>query len=385
MADLDYFSDNKLINKDWSKLKPQTYKSSFPVTSKHKFHWNINSNFGEDRYCFDFLHAYKFDRIDNPRLYENLKYLEIVSLASLDGQVEEQNLEKLFEKLRRLNTGGYKALSYDDKLLLNLSEVYDLISQRNFALNQDNFELFIHILFRNLVYDLDIVSSYTRNKKTKLLVKNPIDSDLIFDELENFWKHVESMKDKQLTFTSFTKAWLLGIEFLYISPYDRFNLIIMTFIIKWYLFQLDFNFRNVYFNQSIWMNYKEFIKVTQDALESRDLNEYLEMMRAFSKRETIFAKHMEWIMNLADKTKRFKELKRFDNLIITAFLMRFEDRPISIKTLTKSVVNKSYKVSASQLKEKLAVLVDLEVLEEHNGIYHWIDPEFKKQALLYKE
>jgi uncharacterized protein YfkK (UPF0435 family) len=132
------------------------------------------------------LHAYKFDRIDNPRLYENLKYLEIVSLASLDGQVEEQNLEKLFEKLRRLNTGGYKALSYDDKLLLNLSEVYDLISQRNFALNQDNFELFIHILFRNLVYDLDIVSSYTRNKKTKLLVKNPIDSDLIFDELENF-------------------------------------------------------------------------------------------------------------------------------------------------------------------------------------------------------
>jgi uncharacterized protein YfkK (UPF0435 family) len=132
------------------------------------------------------LHAYKFDRIDNPRLYENLKYLEIVSLASVDGQVEEQNLEKLFEKLRRLNTGAYKALSYDDKLLLNLSEVYELISQRNFALNQDNFELFIHILFRNLVYDLDIVSSYTRNKKTKLLVKNPLDSDLIFDELENF-------------------------------------------------------------------------------------------------------------------------------------------------------------------------------------------------------
>jgi Trp operon repressor len=41
------------------------------------------------------------------------------------------------------------------------------------------------------------------------------------------------------------------------------------------------------------MNYKEFIKVTQEALESRDLNEYLEMMRAFSERETIFAKHME--------------------------------------------------------------------------------------------
>jgi hypothetical protein len=90
-------------------------------------------------------------------------------------------------------------------------------------------------------------------------------------------------------------------------------------------------------------------------------------------------------MNLADKTKRFKELKRFDNLIITAFLMRFEDRPITIKALTKSVANKSYKVSVTQLKEKLDVLVDLEVLSEHNGVYQWIDPEFKKQALLYKE
>jgi hypothetical protein len=132
------------------------------------------------------LYAYKFDRIEDTKLYDDLKYLEIVALANANGRIEELDINLLVDKLKKLTSGGYKAVSYVDKLLLNLSEAYDLISQRNFPLNQENFELFIHVLFRNLVYDLDIVDSYLRNEKTKTSIKNPIDNRLIVSELENF-------------------------------------------------------------------------------------------------------------------------------------------------------------------------------------------------------
>jgi hypothetical protein len=86
---------------------------------------------------------------------------------------------------------------------------------------------------------------------------------------------------------------MLALEIYYISPYDRFNLIIMTFIAKWYFFQLDDEFRSFYFNFMILADYKNFINTVEDSLKTFNLDNFLQLMRHYSQQELNFAKRIE--------------------------------------------------------------------------------------------
>jgi len=387
MIAVDYFLEEKVISKNLPKLKNQTYRSIYPITSKTKFRWAFEPNFVGDRFCFDYLQAYKFERIDNTKLYDDLKYFEIVALAATNGQVEDQNLNKLFDKLTKLNTGGYKALTYDEKLLLNLSEVYDLISQQGFPLNKENFELFIHILFRNLVYDLDIVDSYIRNENTKTSFKHTIDNRLLLKELDGFWNKLEEDETKTFDYTGITKAFLLGLEMLYISPYDRFNLIIMSFVVKWYLFQLDDEFRSLYFALMILMDYKDFIEIADKALKSSNIDEYLKIMRVYCEKQLNFSKRIEWVSKHIEKHRSLKELKQYENLFYVVYLMGFGDEDFSINMVLKKMSKRSFKITKEEIQEKLDLFHELKIIKknEKNETYYISNLDFKKYALLFKD
>jgi len=112
----------------------------------------------QDRFFFDYLAAYRVDRME--KTYRGFAYSEIISFLLIDGDLKESKpASVLYKNLVQLNNDRLKPNSYDLRLMRNILQVYDLIYQNNFPLNEENFELVVHILFLGLDSSLDSVNN----------------------------------------------------------------------------------------------------------------------------------------------------------------------------------------------------------------------------------
>jgi hypothetical protein len=104
-----------------------------------------------------------------------------------------------------------------------------LIQQDKFEINDDNYELFIRVIFRNIGLDLDNKRNYYRNSvKDKTFLKQTVKIEKIDQELQALFEYIYSLRKTPLA--GFTQAYLIIISLMIISPYKKHNLIVAVLL-----------------------------------------------------------------------------------------------------------------------------------------------------------
>ncbi|MCL8211736.1 hypothetical protein LD125_00014 [Mesoplasma sp. JKS002658] len=380
MISLEYFLDEKWYKKNLSKLKDNRFLTKLPGIKGNKFSWKFRENVQQDRFLFDYLAAYRVDRME--KTYRGFNYFEIISFLLIDGNLKEDKpASVLYKNLVQLNNDRLKPNSYDLKLMRNILQVYDLIYQNNFPLNEENFELVVHILFLGLDSSLDSLSDRKRTKETPSAFHHLLDPGLIDQEMHNFWEYLKDIPEND--FSGFTKAFILGLEFLYISPFQSLNLMMMQFIIKWYLFQLDNDFTYLGFGLLMGVNFETFVEVI-DELFATDFNcdRYLALFRLMTKNQANMMKRFYWMVNSVKKPLRTKKEFNADDLrFFMSCLMllpsEFNEKMIEENPFINQILN-----GKEVITTKLNQLVNLEVLQrsrqKNKDYYIWANPDYHK-------
>ncbi|ATG97660.1 hypothetical protein [Mesoplasma lactucae] len=389
MIGLDYFLDDKWIKKQTSKLKTNTFYSTLPSKEGPKFNWSFQKAVDDDRFLYDYINGFKVDIMN--KVYREFRYYDIISILFVDGNLQgKSSFKTLYKELTDINNDTVKPNSYDERLMQNMLKVYDLIYQNNFPLNEENFELIVHILFRNLGYDMDRKENIKRSEKTKSKFKNLLDPSLIDQELENFWAFIKANSTNN--FSGFTEALILGLEFLYISPYNQLNIILMQFIIKWYLFQLDQEFSFMNSSILIALNFNQFVK-TVDKVFATNFNtdEYLELTKTLVKDQTNLTKRYLWLKENKYIPEGYEKEFSDQNLeLLLAFIMRNNAETFNLdEMIDRNCFIDGVYCTKEEVETEIALLVGANVLsktkENNKNVYAWKDKHFKKIANLLKD
>lgn len=263
MSSLDYFLEKKWFKKVKNKINNDRYlvHSVNNGDNDPNFNWIVSAE--ADRYLFDYSKAFGLKHWNSSK---ELLLFELFSLLIVNGDLKETNsqrLKKIFLKVEKECRQGQQFKTLDENKIFNLIEALDLVGDHNFALNRDNFEILIRIIFRNLHVDVDNPEELLRTGKDKQIFKNICEVNEIKKHLEIFFVYLDKI-DKQ-KICGYTQSGVILLSFLYISPYKTNNILIAFILSKWYLRTLDNSDFVSEWVYSVIFNWTQFVKTVDEA------------------------------------------------------------------------------------------------------------------------
>lgn len=388
MAGLDYFLNTKWVERISKSNATNLYVTNIPSTVTSRFNFNFKNQIEQDRYLYDYLNAYRIN--SDSKTIKEWQQLEILSLLILDGNLEHVEplilKQKIFEIFH-----GRRPESKDERKIWNLIEVMNLIHKEKFEINENNFELFIHIIFRNIGYDLDSKQSYYRNNKTKSCFKNLADILSIDQELETLMNYIKNLTKKDIS--GFTQVYLVMLDFIFISPYKEFNLIIGYLLMKWFLLKFAPDTYCVISLTQLSSKWNEFVNaINQSFSDSFNLDEPLRLLRCFSQTIINICYRLSKVNALNLKEKK-KETNLIINLIDKVILVKglsYWHKPLTVNSLKIDfTIRNVVLMSEIQITKILDKWVQLEIMSCEqigaNKKYNFQNKELDKLRILLKD
>ncbi|WP_031542460.1 hypothetical protein [Mesoplasma photuris] len=382
MTSLNYFLDKKSLNKLLKDLESKIWEANIPISINNKLRFNLIKQIEADSYITDYMNAYKVNNQYAP--LQIINNLDITSLLLIDGDLTNKTPEYVYNAIVEIRRGR-KAMNTDEKIIWNVVEAYNLIQKEQFEINEDNFELFVHIIFRNIGLDLDNKNSYYRQDNDKTLIKSVFPFDLIDEELLGLIDYIKSLKKTKLG--GFTQSYLIFIQVLLISPYRKYNFIVATLLSQWYLYQSNLNYKMMHPIYKITNNWKEFIGLL-DEVSSKDftIDSILEFIRRALKEEVNIS-YRNLLIEKWLKNNKCKNLFKNDfQKIILALVVNYPKVEISLQQIRHEFsFAGEFCISKKEMEEHLQTLVDNKILITKPGQtvkYQLLEKELIKIKLL---
>jgi hypothetical protein len=111
---LDYFLDDKSLNKILKDLDNGIYYSSIPKTYKEKIRFNLQEQIDGDRYLYNYLNAYNIKKMDSAS--SEMRAYDLSSLLILDGGFEKYSPRKVRQTVLEM-ISGRRPINKDEKLI----------------------------------------------------------------------------------------------------------------------------------------------------------------------------------------------------------------------------------------------------------------------------
>ncbi|ATZ16683.1 hypothetical protein JN01_0096 [Entomoplasma freundtii] len=329
MGALDYFLSKKWQGTKHKPINNERYTAIVLSEDGANPNFHLNTRLATDRYLFDYMNAFGVGNTMLARSEINL--LEILSLLLISKELEETNPKKISKTILELSRGR-RPKNREEIRIINLIEAIALIETENFAINRDNYDVIVHILFRNLGYDIENKTRFYRQTNANTFVPNVLDYQKIDKTLNQFLGYMTNLDDQEIG--GFTQALIILISFIYISPYQQNNLLLAFLLSKWYLQTIN---KGRHFSNPIypllydWKLFQKLVKETFDnQLKLDDLLDFLY-------KESING------INLAYQIKNFDEWIESDPTyrhVADYLLPNVIDKVIALRIIQKTDVDK---------------------------------------------
>ncbi|WP_100618528.1 hypothetical protein [Williamsoniiplasma luminosum] len=387
---LDYFLNDKWVQKTSKNLDNNIYATNLPATNNAKFHFSFNQQVNSDKFLFDYFKAYEISD-DFSITRDDMRLIEFVSLLLIEGTFEETDYWKIIRKIKEIEAGK-KPKNRDEFRIWNLIEIMNLINEDGFKINEDNYELVVHILFRNMGFDLDIKSNYYRNNETPIVFTNAIKPQIkvIDKEVEAFIKYVEKLSDKDISGT--TQAGIILNSFLFIYPYQEFSITLAFILSRWYLKRIAPNLQGIQTMYNVGTNWEDFVKKTNQSFEELNLDPFLDFMKQICKNGVNNLYRLSLFQELVEEQKN-SPTKVFATLIEQAIVIKIITSKTQSFRLDKIVNNFKIRkvnfVKEEEIKNVIQKMIDLNFLikkeEKQSTLYELNDQFLEKIRLLLKD
>lgn len=373
MVGLDYFLNKKWIKKSKKFLDNDRYIANVFKTINENINFSFGKHLANDRYLFDYAKAFSIPK--EALAWSEIQILEVLSLLILDGNLEEKNPKKILKAIVEIG-GGRKPKTQDERKIWNLIEALDLIETEKFEINEDNYELLIHIMFRNLGYNLDIKTEFYRSVKTKNQFKNLLNPSLIDQELKSFIGYIDNLNKDNIS--GFSQALVIFFSYLYISPYQQNNVIVALLISKWFLLALDNGPENDFFIPnivySLALHWKNFVDLTNESFaEDLDIDPISDLLLECA----IDGINMRYRLNSLENwiagdnhINQHLFVDEVDKMILLSLLGMKTDSWKAGKIMQIFKLQSHYILSRKEVFDLLDRLVDAEILtkKQKNGL-----------------
>ncbi|AVP49519.1 hypothetical protein [Williamsoniiplasma luminosum] len=387
---LDYFLNDKWVQKTSKNLDNNIYATNLPVTNNAKFHFSFNQQVNSDKFLFDYFKAYEISD-DFSIARDDMRLIEFVSLLLIEGTFEETDYWKIIRRIKEIEAGK-KPKNRDEFRIWNLIEIMNLINEDGFKINEDNYELVVHILFRNMGFDLDIKSNYYRNNETPIVFANSIKPQIkvIDKEIEAFIKYVENLSDKDIS--GATQAGIVLNSFLFIYPYQEFSITLAFILSRWYLKRIAPNLQGVQTMYNVGTNWEDFVKKTNQSFEELNLDSFLDFMKQICKNGVNNLYRLSLFQELIEEQKN-SPTKIFATLIEQVIVIKIITSKTQSFRLDKIVNNFKIRkvnfVKEEEIKDVIQKMLDLNFLikkeENQSTLYELNDQFLEKIRLLLKD
>ncbi|AVN64659.1 MULTISPECIES: hypothetical protein [Mesoplasma] len=360
---LNYFLNKKIIDSMNQIVEEQSYLTlDFPLSIGQKMNFEPVQEIEGDKYLTNYFQAYTFTK--NKELNDFILTSNISSLMFLENLAEGSSTISIHNMIRRIENGA-KPKTKKEKLAMNLIEAVRLVKKADFEINEDNYELLIHILFRNTEFNLDRKANYYRTDNKKLLTDVLINFESIDDELKGLFKFINDIPEN--SFDGFTKAIIIFLQILIIQPYQKFNSTLALLMSLWFIGQSK---EKQIFQIWIFDLLNHWDKIIEKINESYDnnlnVNDLLKTVKKYLqdsvKRGFIASLVKEWIAQ--DSEVRSKFFPSDYELIVLISILTERTKEVSVKRITDKLKIAGYAgVKKQEIKDALENLKSANIVK----------------------
>ncbi|ASZ09367.1 hypothetical protein CK556_03365 [Mesoplasma chauliocola] len=383
---LNYFLNKKIVS-EIERIQEEQFLFSvnFPLSIGQKMNFEPMKELQSDMYLTNYFEAYT---TPNNSLLKSLALTNnIASLMFLESLAEGTSLISIHNMIRKIEN-GYKPKTKKEKLALNLIEAIRLVKKPNFEINEDNFELLIHILFRNTEFNLDKKTNYYRVDNNKMITNIDIDFNSIDDELKEVFKFINDVPGN--SFDGFTKAIIIFLQILIIQPYQKFNISLAILMSLWFLhkdgYKEDKQLR-IFDLANQWEDM--ILKINEAALQGFNLSEAIDFIKSKIKESVksnfLLSLIYSWIDEDYAKRSAFFPTD-YEYIVLTAILTE-RTKEISITKITDKLrINNSTTIKKQEIKNALENLKGANILKttKNETNYTVVDKQLNKYKYILK-
>lgn len=360
---LNYFLNKKFVDLMNEIVEEQElFTIDFPLSKEQKINFETMKEIQSDKYLTNYFQAYSFS--NNKHLSNLILTSNVSSLMFLENLCEGSSMLSIHNMIRKIEN-GFKLKTKKEKMVMNFIEAIRLVKKTDFKINEDNYELLIHILFRNTEFNLDRKSNYYRIDNKKILTDITIDFNSIDDELKGLFKFINDVPEN--SFDGFTKAIIIFLQILIIQPYQKFNSSIALLMSLWFIHQSKEN--SVF---KIWIfdivnHWEELIfEMNKSVKKGFKINLFLNFMKKTLKESIkkgfLLSLIYEWIN--ADHEVRSKFFISDYEVIVLNTIISERTKEISVKRITdKLKINGNQTIKKQEIKDTLENLKSANIVK----------------------
>ncbi|ATZ21840.1 hypothetical protein [Mesoplasma tabanidae] len=360
---LNYFLNKKIINSMQQVVEEQgLFTINFPLSIGQKMNFEPINEIESDKYLTNYFQAYTF--ANNKQLTEFILTSNISSLMFLENLAEGSSTLSINNMIRKIENGA-KPKTKKEKMAMNLIEAIRLVKKTDFKINEDNYELLIHILFRNTEFNLDRKANYYRNNNKTMLTDIAINFELIDEELKGLFEFVNDVPEN--SFDGFTKAIIIFLQILIIQPYQKFNSTLALLMSLWFMGQ--YKEKEMF---QVWIfdllnHWEELIeKINELAVNNFNISEILKYIKKdlkdSVKRGFILSLVKEWIAQ--DFDVRAKFFPSDYELVVLITILTERTKEVSVKRITDKLKVAGYTaVKKQEIKDALENLKSANIVK----------------------
>lgn len=357
---LNYFLNKKFIDLMSEFVEDQElFTINFPLSKEQKMKFEIMQEIESDKYLTNYFQAYSFS--NNKHLSNFISTSNVSSLMFLENLCDGSSMLSIHNMIRKIES-GLKPKTKKEKMILNFIEAIRLVKKNDFKINEDNYELLIHILFRNTEFNLDRKSNYYRTDNKKILTDITIDFNSIDDELRNLFEFINEVPEN--SFDGFTKAIIIFLQILIIQPYQKFNSSIALLMSVWFIHQSkENNLFQIWIFDIVNQWEKLILEINRAFKNDLKINSLLKftkkILKESIKRDFLLSLIYEWINT--DYENRSKFFISDYEVIVLNTIISERSKEISVKRISDRL-----KISGNQTIKKQEIKDTLENLKSAN-------------------
>ncbi|WP_146063648.1 hypothetical protein [Williamsoniiplasma lucivorax] len=365
------------------------YFTNLPVSHNSKFHFTFKRQVSSDRFLYDYLKAYEVPRDSN--ISKDVKLMDFLSLLAIEENLDQGDYTKTVQSIIEIDSGK-KPKTREEFKIWNLIEIWDLIENDSFQINEDNYELIVHILFRNMGFDLDIKADYYRNLKTSTPFKNLLNpqTKIIDKEIQGFLNYIKNLNQKDIG--GITQAGVILNAFLFIYPYKEFSITLAFIFARWYLKRNSWNIPIVNPMHSFGIHWDKFIKKVNESFEKLNLDSLLEFEKEIIKSGVNDTYCLYLFDNFiqSDQSGTTPVFPKFIDKVIAAKIILLNTNVLKEEKIANSLQIRNFQFAKEkEIKSVIQKMLDLKFLakkeEKQSSFFELNDQFLQKIRLLLKE
>ncbi|PPE04723.1 hypothetical protein EELLY_v1c04030 [Entomoplasma ellychniae] len=360
---IDYFLDKRFINK----MDKENIQSVLFQSLNCKINFDPKKSIQQDIYLTNFMKAYEIKKFD--LTYNDIFARNIIALLYAENEIQDLSYSEVIKTIFSINN-GMKTKTKLEKLILNVIEINRLINKIDFKINEENYELIIHLLFRNRELNLDRKINYYRSGKNTLGLTIDIDPKDIELEMQTIFKYM--LQKPEDSFDGITKLIIIFYSLLIVEPHQKFNIILSFILTNWYVRQNNISSLRNLDLFTIFNNWDFIVKIINNSLKDKlNFDEVLLKSKQIIKHgfKTNYLNELfeQWneenkVLNKWDVEAKFILLKIIGN----------EEQSVSKEAIIKAHLFKNNLISKNiEIEKNIENLINLKLIKSDKNKTHF--------------